>query len=88
MTDPGEEKPQWKTGVLWWILALFLGLGTIGAATVVYGLLGIASGQWIDAVAVAIGAVIAVLAFLFLVGILYRVDRYRGATGRQVKLFE
>jgi hypothetical protein len=29
-----------------------------------------------------------VLAFLFMAGILYRVDRYRGANQRRVELFE
>jgi hypothetical protein len=31
---------------------------------------------------------VAVLAFLFMAGILYRVDRYRGANQRRVELFE
>lgn len=87
MTD-ADETPHWTTGVLWGILAVFLVIGTVGAATVVYGILGLVSGVWIDAVAVGVGAVIAVLAFLFMAGILYRVDRYRGATERKVNLFE
>ncbi|HTT73072.1 MAG TPA: hypothetical protein VMG99_02830 [Thermoplasmata archaeon] len=87
MTEP-DERPTWRTGWLWAILGIFLVIGTVGSATVVYGLLGLFAGQWIDAVAVVVGAVVAVLAFLFLVGILYRVDRYRGANGRKVMLFE
>ncbi len=86
MTD--EEKPHWNTGWLWGILAIFLVVGTVGSATVVYGLLGLVAGQLIDAIAVVVGAVVAVLAFLFLAGILYRVDRYRGTAVRSVKLFE
>ena len=86
MTDEGT--PQWRTGWLWGILAVFLVVGTVGSATVVYGVLGVVAGQWIDAVAIVLGAVVAVLAFLFLAGILYRVDRYRGANERTVRLFE
>ncbi len=63
-------------------------VGTVGAATVVYGLTGIAGGQPIDLVAVAIGAPIAALAFLFMAGILYRVYRYRGVTDRRIEFFE
>jgi len=35
-----------------------------------------------------VGAAVAFLAFLFMAGILYRVDRYRGATERKVEFFE
>jgi hypothetical protein len=86
MTD--EETPHWNTGWLWGILAIFVVVGTVGSATVVYGLLGLVAGQWADAIAIVVGAVVAVLAFLFIAGILYRVDRYRGATERTVRLFE
>ena len=60
----------------------------MGAATVVYGLLGVLTGNLYDLLAVAFGAVVAALAFLFMAGILYRVDRYRGATQRRVEFFE
>ena len=87
MTSP-EAAPQWKTGTLWGILAVFLVIGTVGAATVVYGLFGLAQGNVSDLIAVAVGAVVAVLAFLFMAGILYRVDRYRGRAERRIDLFE
>jgi hypothetical protein len=83
-----NETPKWNTGSLWGILGLFLGVGTVGAATVVYGLTGVVAGDPLDLVAVGIGAVVAALSFLFMAGILYRVDRYRGANHRRVELFE
>lgn len=82
------ETPKWSTGVLWGILALFLVFGTVGSAAVVFGLTSAASGQLWDLLAVPIGAVVAALSFLFIAGILYRVDRYRGLTGRRIELFE
>ena len=88
MTSPASESPVWKTGTLWGVLAVLLLFGTVGAATFVYGLLGVAAGVWIDAVVAVFGAVVALLATLFMIGILYRVDRYRGALGRRVELFE
>jgi hypothetical protein len=87
VSDPAE-KPQWNTAPLWGILALFLVVGTVGAATVVYGVLGAASGDLVALVWVGVGAVVAALSFLFMAGILYRVDRYRGANHRRVELFE
>jgi hypothetical protein len=86
LTSP--ETPTWPTGVLWGILAVFLVFGTVGAAAVVFGLTGVAAGQLWDAVAIPIGAVVAALSFLFIAGILYRVDRYRGVQGRRIELFE
>jgi amino acid transporter len=83
-----EEQPHWNTASLWGILAVFLVVGTAGAATVVYGLVGIAAGNLLDGIAIAVGAVIAALAFLFMAGILYRVDRYRGTKHRRIDLFE
>ena len=82
------ERPKWSTGVLWGILALFLVFGTAGSATVVYGVTGVAAGQLWDLIAIPIGAIVAALSFLFMGGILYRVDRYRGVTGRRIELFE
>jgi hypothetical protein len=82
------EKPVWKTGTLWGILALLVVFGTVGAATCVYGFLGAVTGDPLDVIVLAVGALVAMLAFLFLAGILYRVDRYRGATERRVEFFE
>ena len=50
--------------------------------------MGILAGQPWDAIALGVGGILAVLSFLFMAGILYRVDRYRGTTGRRVELFE
>ncbi len=87
MSEP-VETPEWKTGSLWGILGVLLILGTVGAATFVYGLLGLVTGNLYDLLAVGIGAVGAVLAFLFMAGILYRVDRYRGTAERRIEFFE
>ena len=88
MTSPAPETPVWKTGSLWAILAVLLVFGSVGAATFVYGFLGVVAGVWIDAAVAAVGAIVALLSSLFMLGILYRVDRYRGALGRRVELFE
>jgi hypothetical protein len=87
LTGEAETK-RWPTGWLWIVLAVFLVFGSVGAAGVVYGLTGALAGQWVDLVAVPVGGVVAVLSFLFMAGILYRVDRYRGVTGRRIELFE
>ena len=81
-------KPSWNTTSLWAILALFLVLGTAGAATFVYGALGLLSGSLWSVVPLVLGAFVAMLALLFMAGILYRVDRYRGANQRRVEFFE
>jgi amino acid transporter len=82
------EQPQWKTGALWGVLGVLLVIGTVGAATFVYGLLGLLAGALLYGIPLVVGVVVAGLAFLFLAGILYRVDRYRGANQRRVELFE
>lgn len=87
MSEPGD-RPEWRTNVLWGILAVLLVFGTVGAATFVYGLGWVLSGEWFGLLVAAFGAGVAFLAFLFMAGILYRVDRYRGANGRRVELFE
>ena len=87
MSEPSET-PVWKTGTLWGILAVLLIFGTVGAATFVYGVLGVFAGDPVYLIAIALGFVVAALSFLFIAGILYRVDRYRGATQRRVELFE
>ncbi|HTP54181.1 MAG TPA: hypothetical protein VML94_04340 [Thermoplasmata archaeon] len=87
MSEPAEA-PKWKTGTLWGILAGFVIVGSAGAATFIYGALGVVSGDLIGFLFLGVGALAAVLAFLFTLGILYRVDRYRGVTSRRVELFE
>jgi hypothetical protein len=87
LSEP-TETPVWKTGALWGILGVLLVIGTAAAATFVYGLLGVLAGDFYDLIALGVGAVGALLTFLFMAGILYRVDRYRGAAQRRVELFE
>jgi len=87
VTDPAE-KPKWSTGVLWGLLAIFLVVGSVGLAAVVYGFLGVWGGDPFDLLVLATGALGAFLAFLFTAGILYRVDRYRGVEHRRIELFE
>ena len=87
MSSPAAA-PRWRTGWLWGILAVLLVLGTVGSATAVYGALGLAGGDLWFAIPLLVGALVGALAFLFLVGVLYRVDRYRGATARRVEFFE
>ena len=88
---PPAETPTWSTGVLWGLLAAFLLPGTAAV-----GILAYVIWVWIvldrdyflgGVVAVVMGAV-AFLCFLFMAGILYRVDRYRGVDHKVVKLFE
>jgi hypothetical protein len=88
VSSPAAETPVWTTGTLWGILALLLVFGAVGSATLVYGVLGALAGTWLDLAVAAFGALVAFLALLFMIGILYRVDRYRGAVGRRVQLFE
>ncbi len=88
MTDGPPAKPESRTGALWGILAILLVFGAVGAATCVDGLLGALSGEWTGPIVAAFGAIVAFLALLFMVGVLYRVDRYRGALGRRLEFFE
>ena len=88
MTDE-EERPVWRTNVLWAILAVFLVLGTVGGGTFVYGILWLWAGIWVGgAIVTVFGGALAFLSFLYMAGILYRVDRYRGANHRRIELFE
>jgi len=87
VTEP-TERPRWETGSLWGVLAVFLVVGSVGAATFVYGLTWLFVGDWLGILVAGFGAVVAFLAFLFMAGVLYRVDRYRGANGRRIELFE
>lgn len=88
MTSPEAVRPTWTTGTLWAVLAVLLVFGAVGSATFVYGLLALLDGSVLGAAAATLGAGVAVLALLFTIGILYRVDRYRGAVTRRVELFE
>ncbi len=88
MSSPAPETKQWRTGVLWGILAVFLVLGTVGSAAVVLGVLDLVQADLYGLVAVGVGGVTAALSFLFMAGILYRVDRYRGTAVRRIDLFE
>jgi hypothetical protein len=82
--------PAYRTGWLWVVLAAFLGIGTVAAAFVVYGLTQLlATGDWLLDVPLFVGgAVVASIAMLLVTGILYRVDRLRGTPHREVRLFE
>jgi len=83
-----DETPKWRTNVIWGILAVFLVIGSLGSAAFVYGVTWVLAGAWVGLVVSAVGGFVAVLAFLFMAGILYRIDRYRGVNGRRVELFE
>ena len=87
MTKPSKT-PVWKTGTLWGVLAVLLIVGTLGAATFVFGLLGVIAGDPYFLLVLGLGGLVAALAFLFMAGVLYRVDRYRGANERRVEFFE
>ncbi len=87
MTETARPS-EGSTAVLWGILAVFLVLGALGLATFVYGVEAYAASVVVGALAMGAGAAGAFLAFLFTAGILYRVDRYRGANQRKVALFE
>lgn len=88
MTD--ETIPRYRTGALWGVLTLFLLVGTVAAAFVVYGFTDLLrTGRWFpDLVELAAGGVVASLAMLLLTGLLYRVDRVRGVPHRRIDLFE
>lgn len=88
MDSPKVEEPPWRTGPLWTVLAVLLVLGSVGSATLVYGVLAWSAGSPLGIAEATFGGVVAFLALLFMVGILYRIDRYRGAVARTVKLFE
>lgn len=88
MSSPNAPTARGSTAVLWGILAVFLVLGAVALATFVYGLGALATSPLVGGLAMGGGAAGAFLVFLFMAGILYRVDRYRGATRRKVALFE
>jgi hypothetical protein len=89
LSEP-DAAPQYRTGALWGVLGVLLVLGTVGAAGVAYGAsILLSDGSWAVAlVGIGGGGVVAGISFLLMVGILYRVDRYRGVLHREVPLFE
>ena len=89
MTEEAAAAPVYRTGWLWIVLAALLTVGAAASAFVVYGILGLLGGALLPFLPEAVlGGFGAVLAFLFLTGILYRVDRLRGVPHREVRLFE
>ncbi|HTT35182.1 MAG TPA: hypothetical protein VMH78_04875 [Thermoplasmata archaeon] len=91
MSDDAPPAPaRYSTGPLWAVLTLLLLGGTVAAAFFVYGftdLLG--HGRWLlDVPVLLVSGFAATFLFLLLTGVLYRVDRLRGATHREVRLFE
>ncbi len=89
MTNP-PDGPKFRTGALWGVLAVLLVIGTVAAASVVYGLTNLFLGGsvWAALLTIGIGGIISVIALLLMVGILYRVDRFRGVPHKEVRLFE
>jgi hypothetical protein len=87
VTPPGGP---WRTGVIWGVLGLLLLIGTVAAAFFVYGLLGLWSthAYLLDGAILVGGGATAVFVLLLIAGILYRIDRFRGAVHRRVELFE
>ena len=84
-----EPAPAYRTGWLWGVLTLFLLIGTVASAFVVYAFLGILDGNLFPDLPIAVvGGFVAVVALLILTGMLYRVDRIRGVPHREVRLFE
>ncbi len=88
MASPTQ--PTYRTGWLWTVLTVLLVLGVVASGLVVYGLTDLLPGRdWVGAAAaVLLGAFVALLAFLLLAGILYRIDRLRGTPHRVVRMFE
>ena len=82
--------PKFRTGALWGVLAVLLVIGTVAAATVAYGLTNLVLGgtAWVALLTIGVGAIVSVIALLLMVGILYRVDRFRGVAHKEVRLFE
>lgn len=80
----------YRYGWLWAVLTILVVLGTVASATVVYGVTTYwVYGAWlIGSVVVVVGLVGALLSFLLLAGMLYRIDRLRGVPHRTVTLFE
>lgn len=90
MTEPARPaRIRLRATVLWGVLAVLLLVGTVSSAFVVYGATGFGvRPAWADLASIGLGGVGAGLAWLFLIGLLYRVDRSNGALRRRVKLFD
>ena len=82
--------PQYRTGVIWGVLALLLTLGTVAAALFVFALTNlVATHQYVwDGLLLFVGASAAIFLLMLIAGILYRIDRLRGVPHRRVELFE
>jgi purine-cytosine permease-like protein len=82
--------PQYRTGTLWGVLALFLFVGSLAAAFFVYGVTSfLSTGEWLPFLPVAIAAaIVASVTMLLITGILYKVDRLRGTPTRRIGLFD
>ncbi len=89
MTEP-TAPPKYRTGVLWAILLLFMMGGTVAAIYVVWGVSQLLTGgtPLVDVPVALAGVLGTLLCVLFVLGILYRVDRLRGVPHREVALFE
>ncbi|MCL4309115.1 MAG: hypothetical protein M1606_03375 [Candidatus Thermoplasmatota archaeon] len=88
---PAPETPTWSTGVLWGLLAAFLLPGTAAVGILAYAVavwIALDHDYFFGAIVAISTGVVAFLCFLFMAGILYRVDRYRGVDHKVVKLFE
>lgn len=88
MSEERLAGPQPRTARLWGLLAVLLVFGAVGLGALVYGLTQLTSRLPLGLLAVGLGIVVTLLSSLFMIGILYRVDRFRGALGRRVELFE
>ncbi len=89
MSEPETAPVRYRTGWLWVVLSLLLLLGTVASAFFVYGLTDLwNTGRLLDVPILVGGAFVAVVMFLLLAGVLYRVDRLRGVAHREVRLFE
>ncbi len=89
-TAPASAAGPYKTGWLWGVLTILLAIGTAASAGVVYGvsLLVLGGNVYAGFAAILIGFSGALLSFLLLAGMLYRIDRLRGVPHRTVTLFE
>ena len=91
MSEEGQGAgAHYTTRWLWIVLALFLLVGTVAAAFVVYGLTDLwSTGRWFpDLPITLVAGFVATFVLLLMTGILYRVDRLRGVAHRQVRLFD
>jgi hypothetical protein len=84
------EAPKYRTGALWGVLTVLLLVGTSASAFFIWGLTDlVVSGRYLlDLLVLVISGAVTTLAFLLLVGILYRVDRIRGVPHRRMELFD